>query len=100
MAEIRIVRRHALPMARVRALARAAARDFGVEAEWQGDVARFRRSGLEGEIRLTPSEVRVGVKLAFFLAPFKERLAKHMETHLDEVLGARRGSGRRPSRRS
>jgi putative polyhydroxyalkanoate system protein len=87
MAEIRIVRRHALPMAKVRALARAAAREFGVEPEWDGDVARFRRTGLEGEIRFSPSEVRVDVKLGFLLAPFKERLAGHMEAHLDRVLG-------------
>src|SRR5512138_102693 len=87
MAEIRIVRRHALPMAKVRALARAAARDFGVEPEWDGDVARFHRTGLEGEIRFSPSEVRVDVKLGFLLAPFKQRLAEHMQAHLDRVLG-------------
>jgi putative polyhydroxyalkanoate system protein len=90
MFDIRMVRHHTLPMAKARALAQKAAESFGarydVQGEWQGDVLRFHYPGAEGEVRLSPSEIRIGVNLGLLLRPFKTRVVKRIEQHLDRLL--------------
>ena len=92
--DIKLVRRHALPMARARSLAERTVDEFaeryGVATEWRGDVLRFRAHAAEGQVRLSPSEIRVVVKLDLWLRPFKARVAERIEEHLDRLLRARR----------
>jgi putative polyhydroxyalkanoate system protein len=91
MAEIRLVRRHALPMAKARALAARAASDltrYGVRSGWDGDVLRFHRAGIDGRMRLTPSQIRVEVKLGLLLRPFKSQLAARIDQQLDRLLNS------------
>lgn len=98
MSNIHLVRRHALPMAKARALAQRAADGFaeryGVGAEWDGDVLHFHRAGVEGCVRLTPSQIRVDVKLGLLLRPLKSQLAAQIDQQLDRLLksGPRRSA--------
>jgi putative polyhydroxyalkanoate system protein len=84
-------------MAQARALARRAVESLSsgrdVEREWDGDVLRFRHRGAEGELRLSASEIHIGVRLNFLLRPFKARVAEGIEEHLDRLLP-------RPARKS
>jgi putative polyhydroxyalkanoate system protein len=95
MADIRLVRRHDLPMAEARALAERAARGlarYGVTSAWQDGVLRFHRAGIDGHVRLTASQIRVDVKLGLLLRPLKAQLAARIDQQLDRLL---KGSPRR-----
>jgi putative polyhydroxyalkanoate system protein len=102
MPDIRVARRHALPMAKARALAERAVGDlaarYGADTQWHGDVLRFHAAGADGQVKLSASEIRVDVKLGLLLRPFKARVAARIERHLDQLL-ATRGHGPSPSRR-
>jgi putative polyhydroxyalkanoate system protein len=93
MSDIKVVRRHSLPMAHARALAERAvdelAARYGVAAEWQGDVLRFSARSAEGRVHLSPSEIRIDVKLGRVLSLFKKRLTERIENHLDRLLARR-----------
>jgi putative polyhydroxyalkanoate system protein len=90
MADVRVVRRHALPMPEARALAERAlaelAERYGADTEWRGDVLRFRAPGAQGEVRLSPSEIRVDMKLGLLLRPMKAKLTERVARRLDRLL--------------
>jgi putative polyhydroxyalkanoate system protein len=106
MPDITVVRRHALPLSEARALAERTVEDFaeryGVEARWRGDVLRFRASGAEGRVHLSPTEIRLDVKLGLLLRPFKAKLEHRIERHLDRLLAphATKRTQKRSSRSS
>ena len=104
MPDIRVARRHALPMPKVRALAERTAGElaarFGGAAEWRGDVLSFRTAGAQGEVQLSLVEIRVEVKLGLLLRPFKARFAEHIERHLDSLLAPRERAISHPRKRT
>ena len=57
MADIKMIKYHALPLAKARQLVQKAADDLGEEydltSEWHGDTLRFHRSGVEGHMKVT-----------------------------------------------
>ena len=100
MTQINISHNHGLNLQQARAIAldwaQAAQRDFGIEScaavDVEGgehQVLRFRRTGLEGSLRVTAVEFVLEIKLGFFLGAFKERieaeLLKNLEIRLKDV---------------
>ncbi len=101
MADIKMIKYHALPIARARDLVQKAADDLGAEydlvSEWRGDTLRFHRSGVEGHMKVTESEIHLDVTLGFLLKPFKAKFVEHIEHNFDRLLaGAARSSGAEP----
>jgi putative polyhydroxyalkanoate system protein len=90
MADIKMIKYHRLPMPKARALVQKAADDLGEEydltSEWQGDTLRFHRSGVEGQMKVTSSEIHLDVTLGFLLRPFKARFVEHIEHNFDRLL--------------
>ncbi|HET7362943.1 MAG TPA: polyhydroxyalkanoic acid system family protein [Burkholderiales bacterium] len=87
--DIRLVRKHALSRSKARALAERAIHvvaTYDVQTDWEGDVLRFRRPGVDGQVRFTPSQIRVEVKLGLLLRPFRSRLAAQISQQLDRLL--------------
>ena len=95
MADIKMIKYHALPIARAKQLVQKAADDLGEEydlaSEWHGDTLRFHRSGVEGQMKVTASEIHLDVTLGFLLKPFKARFVEHIEHNFDRLLNHAKG---------
>jgi putative polyhydroxyalkanoate system protein len=90
MADIKMIKYHALPLARAKELVQKAADDLGAEydltSEWHGDTLRFHRSGVEGQMKVSASEIDLAVTLGFLLKPFKARFVEAIEHNFDRLL--------------
>lgn len=90
MADIKMIKYHALPLAKAKQLVQKAADDLGDEydlaSEWHGDTLRFHRSGVEGQMKVTTSEIHLDVTLGFLLRPFKAKFVEHIEHNFDRLL--------------
>lgn len=91
MAVIDIVRHHSLDhdhaIEVANRLARTMERDYQLKYEWDGDTLHCHRSGVHGEVRVRPQEIRVHLKLGFLLRPFKGRIEREIEDQLSEIVG-------------
>ena len=96
MPDIKFVRKHALSVAQARKIAQKAADDlaeeYDLESDWDGDTLNFARSGVNGAMDVTSSEIKLEVNLGFLLKPFKTKFEQHISHRLDELLLAA-GSG-------
>jgi putative polyhydroxyalkanoate system protein len=107
MSDIRIRRAHAKPVAEARKdaerMAKQLKKDFELDYGWDGDVLRFERIGVEGELHVTAKEIRLDARLGFLLAFLKPRIETEVETILDRLLAApdkaRAPAGRPPAGR-
>ncbi len=90
MADIRMIKYHSLPMAQARALVQQAADDMAEEydltSQWAGNTLHFRRSGVQGEMRVTDSEIDLEVTLGFLLKAFKSKFVEHIEHNFERLL--------------
>lgn len=94
MADIRIARDHALGLPKARELAFhwAEEAESGLDMACtyeEGDtedLVRFKRSGVEGELRVTASQFLLTAKLGFLLGAFKERIETEIAGNLDTLL--------------
>jgi len=91
MADIRIARPHALPVSRAKAVAQAAAdelgREYALTSRWQGDTLHFERSGVQGTIEVSPSQIALEIRLGLLLRGFRKSIEQSVGKHLDQVLG-------------
>jgi putative polyhydroxyalkanoate system protein len=103
MPDIDIVRPHSLPITKAKALVQQAvdeiAGEHGVSSEWQGNTLLFRRSGVEGQVQVSSSEVRLCVTLGFFMKPLKGQLVEHAESTFERLFGDRE-AGAQPKKPS
>jgi putative polyhydroxyalkanoate system protein len=90
MADIEFVKPHSLTVAKAKALvqktAAALSAEHGLSSEWHGDSLHFHRSGVDGEMHVTDSEIRLQVRLGFLLKAFKQKLLDQIERHFDRLL--------------
>jgi putative polyhydroxyalkanoate system protein len=91
MSEIKIRRAHALAPKHARAAAeKMSARlseAFDMEFMWEGEVLRFQRSGLDGQLTLGHKEVMIDAQLGFLLAMMKPRIEQSIHENLDRIFG-------------
>ena len=103
MSDIKLARAHSLPLAKAKALAQktadALAEEYDLTSEWHGDTLRFHRSGVEGQMHVTDSAIRLDVSLGLLLKAFKASIARHIENHLDELLAAGKKPVKKAARR-
>lgn len=57
---------------------------FGMDYNWEGDVMHFARSGVDGHIELSPSNLHVTAKLGFLLGALKGPIESEIRRVLDE----------------
>jgi putative polyhydroxyalkanoate system protein len=103
MSDIRIRRAHSKPLAEARKdaerMAKQLQKDFELDYAWDGDVLRFERTGVDGELRVTTKEIRLDARLGFLLAFLKPRIEAEAAAILDRLLGAPE-KPRAPAKRS
>ena len=96
MADIRIVREHALGLAPARRLAQrwveVARQKLQMECHLvtgeEGDVVRFRRTGVHGELRVSATRFELATHLGFLLGMFRHRIEAEIVKNLDQVLAS------------
>jgi len=90
MSDIKMIKYHSLPIARARALVQQAAdnlaKEYDLSSRWAGNTLQFRRSGVQGEMRVTESEIDLEVTLGFLLKAFKSRFVEHIEHNFETLL--------------
>ena len=90
MSDINLVRSHSLSIAKAKALVQRAAdglgSEFDLESEWRGNTLRFHRSGVNGRMRVTVSEIKLAVTLSLLMKPFKKKFVDRIERDLDKLL--------------
>jgi len=90
MADIKMIKYHSLPMPEARALVQKAADDLASEydlvSHWAGNALHFRRSGVQGEMNVSSSEIHLEVTLGFLLKAFKAKFVEHIEHNFDTLL--------------
>lgn len=91
MADINIKRAHGRSLAEARKIAETLlgklAEKFDVTHHWDGDVLRFKRSGVDGQVNVTPKDVEITAKLGLLLKPLKGRIESEVNSVLDKKLG-------------
>ena len=91
MSDIVIRRSHAVTEQKAREGAeKIAARlgeEFGLRHQWDGDVLRFKRTGVTGELRVDKQEVEIRVRLGFLLLALKPRIEQEIHKFFDERFG-------------
>lgn len=89
MSVIDVHRPHALDHDHARqaaeTLAQDLAREFDVHYQWDGDVVRFKRSGVKGQLNISPSDIHVHLELGLLLRPFKSRIEQEIHSQLDQL---------------
>ena len=94
MADLHIVREHALGLAAARKIAFAwaeqAEAEFGMECTYEEgrleDMVRFTRSGVNGTLQVTKSHFELDAKLGFLLGAFKDKIEAEIVKNLDALL--------------
>ena len=60
---------------------------LGVESEWQGDVLKLERTGVNGAMTLSEGLVVVELKLGLMLVPMKGQVEAEINKQLARYLG-------------
>jgi len=90
MSAISVTRHHRLDHQHARQAAESLARDlasrFDVHYQWEGDTLRFSRSGVKGELLVSPNTLAVHLTLGLLLRPLRSRIEDEIHRHLDNLI--------------
>lgn len=88
MAKIDIRRKHGRSLkdakTAVDKTATAIAKKFDITNSWEGDTLHFQRSGVDGHIKVTKTEVHVYADLGFLLGFMKPMIEEEIGRQLDK----------------
>jgi putative polyhydroxyalkanoate system protein len=91
MSDIRIRRAHALTPKHARAAAEEMSARLGeafdMQFAWEGEVLRFQRAGVDGQLTLGRKEVMIDAQLGFLLAMMKPKIEQSIHENLDKIFG-------------
>lgn len=60
---------------------------FGVDGQWQGDVLRFSRPGMNGSITVAPDQIHVQAELGLLLSALRSTIEQEIRRKLEEDFG-------------
>lgn len=93
MADIHIIQEHSLTPKKAREAAQKVAdriaEEFDLECEWDGDVLRFERSGVEGSLTLEKKRAQMHIKLGFLFSVFSSRIEIKVTESMHKVFGGK-----------
>ena len=97
MADLHILREHALGLPQARKIAfqwaEQAEAKFDMECTYEEgtteDTVSFKRSGVNGTLQVTKDRFELDAKLGFLLGAFKDRIEGEIVKNLDELLAAK-----------
>ncbi len=90
MSEIHLHRKHTIGLRRAKVAAQKVAdemaQSYGMSSEWDGNVLRFTRSGVEGTLRVAKDHIALDATLGFLLSAFRGRIEEHMNENFDRYF--------------
>ncbi|MEH6565765.1 MAG: polyhydroxyalkanoic acid system family protein [Halopseudomonas sp.] len=90
MATVDITREHSLgkeqAKEKAQLMADKLAQKLDAKCAWHGDELTFKRSGADGSIHVSESDVRVVVKLSMMLSPMQGMVKAEIEKALQKYL--------------
>ncbi|MCA1857528.1 polyhydroxyalkanoic acid system family protein [Massilia oculi] len=90
MSEIRIVQEHSLNPEQARAAAQQVAQriaaEYGLDCKWDGDVLRFGRSGVEGDLSLEGQRAALRIRLGVFMGVFAPAIEAKVTDKMRKVF--------------
>jgi putative polyhydroxyalkanoate system protein len=90
MADIDIKRAHGMTTEQARQVAEKLVAvlksKFEIAHHWEGDTLKFERSGVHGQLAITPSDMHLTAKLGLMLKPLKGRIEQEAVSALDRLL--------------
>ncbi|EXI73294.1 MAG TPA: polyhydroxyalkanoic acid system family protein [Candidatus Accumulibacter phosphatis] len=88
MSDIIIRRRHGKSLAEARAAAEHMAtelnEEFDLSYSWSGDVMRFKRPGVSGDLAVDERDVALHIRLGFLLFALKPTIEREIHRFFDE----------------
>jgi putative polyhydroxyalkanoate system protein len=91
MADISITQKHKLSHKKAKAAAQKVvdqlAEEYGVTAQWEGDILNFKRSGVAGTLEVSAHEAQIDITLGFMLKVFSSTIEEHVHTNMEKVFG-------------
>lgn len=105
MPDIHIHRDHALGLPAARKIAfkwaEMAEEKFDMECVYEegktSDLVTFTRSGVNGELKVTPDTFELDARLGFLLGAFKDRIEGEIVKNLDELLAKNAAPAKKPA---
>jgi len=92
MSVIDINRAHSLDKEHAREAAETLAKDlskqFDVNYQWEGDLLKFKRSGVKGQLDISENDLHIRLELGLMLRPFKSRIEQEIHSQLDQIIQA------------
>lgn len=64
------------------------ANEYGLTCKWQGDVLNFERSGVKGNLTITPNSATIAITLGFLLSTFSGKIESQVTKNMQSVFGA------------
>jgi putative polyhydroxyalkanoate system protein len=103
MADLHILREHALGLAAARKIAfqwaEQAENEFGMECTYEEgktlDTVTFERSGVNGTLAVTKDRFELDAKLGFLLGAFKGKIEDEIVKNLDALLAPKAGAAKK-----
>lgn len=90
MADICITQPHGLAQTQAKAAAQKVAdqiaAEYGMSAEWRGDVLLFSRSGVSGKLTLSEQLARVEISVGFLLKSFAPAIEEKVAAKMRRVF--------------
>jgi putative polyhydroxyalkanoate system protein len=94
MPDISIRREHALGVRKAKIImdkmAERLAEEYDLETQWEGDMLRFRRGGIAGNMRVEDNLLEIDMDVGMMLRPFRGQIEEHLHTALDKMLYIKR----------
>ena len=92
MADINIVQAHNLTPERARAAAQEVAdkiaREYGLACNWDGDVLRFERSGVNGALTLRDQQAAMEINLGFLMGAMAPSIRAKVAEKMQRVFAS------------
>jgi putative polyhydroxyalkanoate system protein len=92
MPDISITQTHSLSQTAARAAAQQVAdklaREYGLTCNWEGDVLRFARSGVEGALTLGERQAALRIKLGFLMSAFASTIEQKVAESMRKTFTA------------
>ena len=96
MSHIHIERQHTLGLAVARQHAQTwatkATAKFGVQCRYEAgsdsDVLHFEGNGMQGQLHVTGSDLKLQAELGFLAAMFEDKITAKLNEQFDEMVGA------------
>lgn len=93
MADISITQAHKLTHKKAMAAAQKVAdqmvEEYDMAAEWEGDILRFKRSGVSGKLTVSEKEAHLEISLGFLFKAFAPTIEEKVTAKMKKVFSAK-----------